>query len=118
MSEAKQSFRRIISSSFSRSGRKVATIAAIAFAALLAYHAIFGANGISVYEQKRHQHQLLQQEIHQLQQENSRLQDHVKHLQSDPDAIEHEARMTLHYAKPGEVIYDLNNKSQSPSPAK
>jgi cell division protein FtsB len=26
---------------------------------------------------------------------------------SDPDAIEHEAREKLHYARPGEVIYTL-----------
>jgi cell division protein FtsB len=34
----------------------------------------------------------------------------VQHLQSDPNAIEHEARVILRYAKPGEVIYALNDK--------
>jgi cell division protein FtsB len=61
---------------------------------------------------------MLQQEIRQLQQENSRLQDHAQHLQSDPDAIEHEARVILRYAKPGEVIYSLNDKPSSAPPAK
>lgn len=107
-----------ISSCFSRSGRRVATVLAIVIALLLGYHATFGANGLSAYQQKRHQHQILQQEILRLQQENSRLQDHVQHLQSDPDAIEHEARTTLRYAKPGEVIYALNDKPQSAQPAK
>ncbi len=32
---------------------------------------------------------------------------HVDRLKSDPNAIEHEAREKLHYAKPGEVIYTL-----------
>jgi cell division protein FtsB len=118
VSEAKQNFRQSISLYFSRSGRRVATVAAIVFAALLGYHAIFGANGISAYQQKRHQHQVLQQEIHQLQQENGRLQDHVQHLQSDPDAIEHEARVILRYAKPGEVIYSLSDKAQATTHAK
>jgi cell division protein FtsB len=103
---------------FSRSGRRVATVVAIVIALLLGYHATFGANGLSAYQQKRHQHQMLQQEILRLQEQNSRLQDHVQHLQSDPDAIEHEARTILRYAKPGEVIYALNDKSQSSQPAK
>jgi cell division protein FtsB len=112
------SLRQSVSSYLSRSGRRVATVVAIVVALLLGYHATFGANGLTAYQQKRHQHQVLQQEIQQLQQQNSRLQDHVQHLQSDPDAIEHEARVILRYAKPGEVIYALNDKPQAPQPAK
>jgi cell division protein FtsB len=107
-----------ISSYLSRSGRRVATIVAIVIAVALGYHATFGANGLTDYQQKRHQHQVLQKEILELQQQNSRLQDHVQHLQSDPDAIEHEARVILRYAKPGEVIYALNDKPQSTPPSK
>jgi cell division protein FtsB len=84
----------------------------------LGYHAIFGANGLTAYQQKRNQHQLLQKEIQQLQQQNSRLQDQVQHLQSDPNAIEHEARVILRYAKPGEVIYALNDKPAATQPNK
>jgi cell division protein FtsB len=113
-----QSLRQSISLFLSRSGRRVATAAAIVIAVLLGYHATFGANGLTAYQQKRHQHQTLQKEIQQLQQENSRLQDQVQHLQSDPDAIEHEARVILRYAKPGEVIYALNDKPQATQPAK
>ena len=107
-----------ISSYLSRSSRRVATVVAIVVAFALGYHVIFGANGLTAYQQKRHQHQMLQQEILQLRQENSRLQDQVQHLQSDPDAIEHEARVILRYAKPGEVIYALNDKPESKPPAK
>jgi cell division protein FtsB len=74
---------------------------------------IFGANGITVYQQKRDESRALQSEILQLQQENSRLAEHVQHLKTDPDTIEHEARMILHYARPGEVIYKLNDKPAS-----
>jgi len=112
------SLARSVSSYFSRSGRRVATVVAIVIALLLGYHATFGANGLSAYQQKRHQHQILEQEILRLQQQNSRLQDHVQHLQSDPDAIEHEARTILRYAKPGEVIYALNDKRRSTQPNK
>jgi cell division protein FtsB len=101
-----------ISLYLSRSGRRVATGAAMVIALLLGYHAIFGANGLTAYQQKRNQDHILKQEILELQQENSRLQQHVDHLQSDPGAIEHEARVILRYAKPGEVIYALNDKPQ------
>ena len=111
-------WRERISSYLSRSGRRVATAVAIVIAVSLGYHVTFGANGLSAYQQKRNQHQTLQKEILQLQQENSRLQDHVQHLKSDPNAIEHEARVILRYAKPGEVIYALNDKPESKQPAK
>ena len=111
-------WRERISSYLSRSGRRVATAVAIVIAVSLGYHVTFGANGLSAYQQKRNQHQTLQKEILQLQQENSRLQDHVQHLQSDPNAIEHEARVILRYAKPGEVIYALNDKPEAKQAAK
>jgi cell division protein FtsB len=113
-----QSLRDRASSFFSRSGRRVATAVAIVIAVSLGYHVIFGANGLSAFQQKRNQDQTLKKEILQLQQENSRLQDHVQHLQSDPNAIEHEARVILRYAKPGEVIYALNDKPDAKQAAK
>ena len=91
---------------------------AIVIAVSLGYHATFGANGLTAYQQKRNQHSTLQKQILELQQQNSRLQDHVQHLQSDPDAIEHEARVILRYAKPGEVIYALNDKPGAKQAAK
>ena len=106
-------WRERISSYLSRSGRRVATAVAIVIAVSLGYHVTFGANGLSAYQQKRNQDQTLKKEILQLQQENSRLQDQVQHLQSDPNAIEHEARVILRYAKPGEVIYALNDKPEA-----
>jgi cell division protein FtsB len=111
-------WRERISSYLSRSGRRVATAVAIVIAVTLGYHVTFGANGLSAYQQKRNQDQTLKKEILQLQQENSRLQDHVQHLKSDPSAIEHEARVILRYAKPGEVIYALNDKPEAKQPAK
>jgi cell division protein FtsB len=68
---------------------------------------IHGQHGLSVWEQKRAEDRALQQEIQQLQQENAQMRQQVERLQSDPEAIEREAREKLHYAKPGEVIYAL-----------
>ena len=106
------SFGARVSTGLLRSGRRLAAAIAIVIAVFLGYHATFGTNGLTAYQQKRNQDRILQKEILQLKQQNSRLQEHVDHLQSDPDAIEHEARVILRYAKPGEVIYALNDKSE------
>jgi len=73
----------------------------------LAYHVIFGPNGLIIYGQKRMDAVTLDRELQTLERENEQLKGHVDRLQSDPDAIEHQAREELHYARPGEVIYTL-----------
>ena len=90
--------------------RKAATIAAAALALGVAYHVVFGANGLTVYEQKRQETHLLRQQMRDLQRENDEMKGHVDRLQNDPDAIEHQAREELHYARPGEVIYTMPGK--------
>jgi cell division protein FtsB len=91
--------------------RKIATGLAVLLAVFFGYHVMFGRNGLTIYEQKRLEDRDLQKRIDQLKDENERLQTHVDHLKSDPDAIEREARDRLHYARPGEVIYTLNDKT-------
>ena len=54
---------------------------------------------------------VLRTEIERLSSENARLKQHVEHLESDPDTIEHEAREQLHYTRPGEVIYTLDDRA-------
>jgi cell division protein FtsB len=104
-----------------RMRRRIATAAAVALAVFLGYHVIFGHDGVTAYQQKRVEDKELQKQIQQLQDENGRMKDHVDHLQNDPDAIEHEARERLHYTRPGEVIYTLNDKpadkTAAPSPS-
>jgi cell division protein FtsB len=93
-----------------RSRRRLATSLAVVIAVVLGYHVIFGQNGITIYQQKRLEDQTLSKEILELQAQNAALKDHVERLKNSPDAIEHEAREKLHYARPGEVIYTLNEK--------
>jgi cell division protein FtsB len=90
-----------------RAWRPAGTIVAVGLALLLMWHVVNGKNGLTVWHQKRSEDQQLQKEIMQLQQENAHLREHVERLKSDPDAIEHEAREKLHYAKPNEVIVAL-----------
>lgn len=93
-----------------RMRRRIATGVAITAAIFFGYHAVFGGNGLNAYQQKRQEDHMLQKQILDMQQENARLQQHVQQLKNDPDAIEHEARERLHYARPGEVIWTLDDK--------
>jgi cell division protein FtsB len=85
--------------------RRIATTAIAVFSVWLFVHVMFGANGMVVYRQKKAEYQNLQKEISGLQQENDRYSEQIKSLETDPKAIEKEAREQLHYARPGEVIY-------------
>ncbi len=96
-----------------RAWRPAGTIVAIGLALLLTWHVVNGKNGLTVWQKKRAEDRQLRREIDDLQKENARLRDRVDRLKNDPDAIEHEAREKLHYAKPGEVIYDLPADPQS-----
>jgi cell division protein FtsB len=96
-----------------RAWRPAGTAVAVLLALLLTWHVINGRNGLSVWQQKRVEDQQLQKEIKDLQQENAELRNHIERLKSSPDAIEHEAREKLHYAKPGEVIYTLQDQPQA-----
>jgi cell division protein FtsB len=87
--------------------RKIATGAAAVLALAMAYHVILGQNGLTVYQQKRQETQVLSQRLQSLQHENDLMKSHVDRLENDPNAIEHQAREELHYTRPGEVIYTL-----------
>jgi cell division protein FtsB len=93
-----------------RSRRKLATAGVGLLACLLAYHVVFGANGLMIYKQKRSDFHQLQQQNSALEQQNQELEKQIKALKDDPQAIEKEARERLHYAKPGEVVYTTPTK--------
>ena len=87
--------------------RRAATVAIGTLTLVMAYGVVFGHNGLTAFAHKREEAKSLQVQTQQLQRENQRLRDHVDRLQSDPSAIEHEAREELHYTRAGEVIYTL-----------
>jgi cell division protein FtsB len=87
--------------------RPAGTAVAVGLALLLTWHVVNGKNGLQVWQQKRAEDHQLQKEIKDLEQQNAELRDRIEQLKSNPEAIEHEAREKLHYAKPGEVIYTL-----------
>jgi cell division protein FtsB len=68
------------------------------------YKVIYGPNGMIVYRAKRAEYQRLQHEIDAENQHHQELQERVKALQTDPKAIEREAREQLGYVRPGERV--------------
>ncbi|MGA2964977.1 MAG: septum formation initiator family protein [Terriglobales bacterium] len=94
--------------------RRIGTAAVVFLTAALLLHAMFGANGMVVYRQKRAELQSLQTEVDRVRTENDRYLDQIKSLKSDPAAIEKEAREQLHYTRRGEVVYVAPDPPQPP----
>jgi cell division protein FtsB len=95
-----------------RAWRPAATVVVVMLALLLGWHAFYGKNGVSVWEQKRVEDRQLRKEIDDLQQENSHLRTRIEQLKTNPDAIGQVARDKLHYTKPNEVIVTLPPEPQ------
>ena len=89
------------------SRRLLATAGVGVLGLMLGFHIAFGQNGMISYMHKRDESRRLQQQITDLQQENTRISKEIEALKTDPKTIEREAREQLRYARPGEVIYTL-----------
>jgi cell division protein FtsB len=85
--------------------RKLATWGLFLFAAYVAVHVVFGANGWMVYEKKKAEYRHVTSDVERMKQENDQLAQKIKALQTDKKTIEKEARTQMGYAKPGEIIY-------------
>ena len=105
---------RVIAYLYSRR-QWLATAAVALFAGGLCYKVVFGANGMMAYRQKLQEYRQLQRQVQQSQDENEKLQQRIKQLKSDPQAIEKEAREQFRYARPGETIYVFPAPKPQPS---
>jgi cell division protein FtsB len=85
--------------------RRLGTVAALVLTMGLVLHAMFGANGMVVYQGKQAEKRALQVEVERLQRENDQYVERIKALKTDHRAIEREAREQLHYTRPGEFVY-------------
>jgi cell division protein FtsB len=94
--------------------RRVGTIAAMLLTVGLLLHAMFGANGVVVYQQKHAERVTLQTEVERLQKENDEYADRIKAMKTDHRAIEREAREQLHYTRPGEYVYVAPDPAPKP----
>jgi cell division protein FtsB len=94
--------------------RRIATVFAVVIAVLVGYHSLFGANGVIAYRAKRNEDRMLAQQLEKMKLDNARLNSHVEHLKTDPDAIEYEAHTRLRYTRPDQVIV-LDNTANTAS---
>jgi cell division protein FtsB len=84
--------------------RVLATLWIGVLAVLIGYKVVFGANGTIEWRAKRAEYLRLQQDIGKATLEHQELENNVKKLQSDPNAIVKEARERLGYVMPGEIV--------------
>ena len=87
-----------------RMRRVLATLVIAVLAVAAGYKVIYGPNGTIVYKAKKAEYERLRQEITDETQHQQELQAKVKSLQSDPKAIEKEAREQLGYVRSGETV--------------
>ena len=85
---------------------------------VVGYYAVFGANGLMDYRQKRQESRELDRQIKVLQQQNGGMEQEIKALKTDPKTIEKEARERLRYARPGEVVYTVSPPPVAQPPEK
>jgi cell division protein FtsB len=79
--------------------------------ALLVVQDVFGTHGVLAMRRSQREAAEIRKEIQKLNDENRQLQDRVKDLKSDPQAIEEIAREEMGLARPGELIFKLPGKT-------
>jgi cell division protein FtsB len=77
---------------------------------LLLLQDVFGTHGVLAMRRAQKEAATVQEEIDQINEENRQLQDRVKSLKTDPQAIEHIAREEMGLARPGEYIFKTSPK--------
>jgi cell division protein FtsB len=104
---------------FYRMRRVLMTLCLAALTVFIGYKAVFGANGMKVWQAKKAEASALQQEIDHMVDEQAKLQRRVDGLRrGDASLIEKEAREQLGYVKPGEVVlFEQRTKSDLKTPA-
>ena len=86
---------------------------------LLLLQDVFGTHGVLAMRRAQKEATAVQQEIDLINEENRQLQDRVKSLKTDPQAIEHIAREEMGLARPGEYIFKTSPRpadASTPSP--
>jgi cell division protein FtsB len=89
----------------------------IAALALLLLQDIFGTHGVLAMRRAQQEAANVRQEINQINEENHQLQESVKSLKTDPQAVEKIAREEMGLARPGEYIFKISPKSGDASSA-
>ncbi len=88
--------------------RRNATWFLAAALSLLLLQDVFGTHGVLAMRRAQKEAASVKAEIHQINEENQQMQDHVSSLKTDPQAIERIAREVLRLARPGEFIFETS----------
>jgi cell division protein FtsB len=78
--------------------------------ALLLLQDVFGNHGVLAMRRSQQEAREVQRQINQMNEENRQLEDKVKALKTDPQAIERIAREEMGLARPGEYIFKIQPK--------
>lgn len=100
-----------------KSFRRNALLAMGLVVLFLAVHEIFGGHGYFALRRQKQEYNTLQQHINDLAKQNQQLQEKIKALKNNPEAIEKQAREQLHLVRPGQYVYVLPPKKQPPASA-
>lgn len=92
--------------------RRLATWGVGMFTCVVAFHVLFGANGLVVYGEKRSESRQLREQVESLKLQNEQISRQIRSLRSDPKTIEREARQQLKYVRPGEMVYTVPVKPE------
>lgn len=78
-------------------------------------HEVFGRNGFLTLQHKKKEYSTLQQQVRTLSQDNQQLEQKIKALKDNPEAIEKQARNQLQLVKPGELVFMLPGEKSAKS---
>jgi cell division protein FtsB len=96
--------------------RRAGVYAGGALLVLVLMHTLFGPYGYLSMRRSQHEIEKLREEIDRLDRENAHLSGEIRALQTDPAAIEKVAREDMGLARPGEMIYRLQDEASAPKP--
>lgn len=97
--------------------RRYAILGLALLSIVLVVHEIFGRNGYLTLQRQKKEYTNLQQKIQTLSEDNQQLEQKIKALKTNPEAIAKQARDQLHLVTPGEFVYVLPGKKQAQSSA-
>ena len=97
---------------YKRLYRLVLWIGGLTVIGYLVFPLILGHMGLLQYLKMRNTHNEMRTEMQRLSVENIKIQKDIQALRSDPDLIETMARQRLGLVRPGEVVFQFNDRKQ------
>jgi cell division protein FtsB len=97
--------------------RRLITWALLLGSFILVVNALFGERGYLAAMRAQQEYRTVADEAARLQAENARIQEEIRAIKSDPDALEGAARRELGLIKPGETLIIVRDARPASTPA-